>query len=341
MLQFVNRGPFIATPAVFPNPQGVDSVYVFVKGTFDLQGRLLPADQQVPLTISDQYFAEPLETSLKAPSDLTLGKPGTDVLLLGHALAPAGVKVQRMDVSLAVGPVKKTVRVFGKRTWRKALLTGLVATEPELFERMPLRWEHAFGGTVALAGELPRKESYPQNPVGAGFRFGSKTRPAEGDLLPQIENPENPIQSWKDCPSPVGFGPIASHWQPRLGYAGTYDEAWQKNRAPYMPKDFDPRYFHSASADQTVPGHLQGGEAVEILGVLASGACRFSVPSYRHVAQCRLGSHHERLSMKLETVFIDTDAGRMMLTWAGNYCSGRDTLRIDEITIDSTPFLTL
>ncbi|MFY0539342.1 DUF2169 domain-containing protein [Nannocystis pusilla] len=33
-------------------------------------------------------------------------------------------------------------------------------------------------------------------------------------------------------PPPVGFGPVAPQWQPRLGLAGTYDSQWMEQRAP-------------------------------------------------------------------------------------------------------------
>ena len=35
-------------------------------------------------------------------------------------------------------------------------------------------------------------------------------------------------------PAPVGFGPLAPHWQPRCDFAGTYDQAWQQDRYPVL-----------------------------------------------------------------------------------------------------------
>lgn len=35
-------------------------------------------------------------------------------------------------------------------------------------------------------------------------------------------------------------------WQPRLRYAGTYDQHWMDERLPFLPEDFDLRYFQSA-----------------------------------------------------------------------------------------------
>ena len=43
-----------------------------------------------------------------------------------------------------------------------------------------------------------------------------------------------------------GVGPVARHWQPRASYAGTYDEAWRRQRAPIGRTDFDERFFCGA-----------------------------------------------------------------------------------------------
>ena len=36
---------------------------------------------------------------------------------------------------------------------------------------------------------------------------------------------------------------MAPHWLPRRAWAGTYDDAWRISRAPYLPADFDARFF--------------------------------------------------------------------------------------------------
>ncbi|MBK9989731.1 MAG: DUF2169 domain-containing protein [Verrucomicrobia bacterium] len=328
---------------MFPNPQGLDTIYIYIKGTFDLNGRLLPADQQVPIAAAEQFYDDPMKSSVRLPSDLTLCKLGTDVLLSGHAQAPAGEKVHSLDVLLAVGSVNKKVRVFGRRMWRKSFPGGFVATDPVPFERVPLRWELAFGGeaTIKDGNKSARQELHRQNPLGRGFRISDKAKPVDGDELPQIENPSTLIRSWKDQPAPIGFGPVPAHWQPRLGYAGTYDEAWQKGRAPYMPKDFDAKFFYAASEDQQVHGYLQGGEIVEVAGMDPRGLVRFSLPRYLHSVECRSGTKAEPVAINLETVFIDMDTGRVMMTWAGNLCTGRDTLRVEEIVVQSVSQLIL
>ena len=88
MLQVTNSTPFAATLMVLPDVAGIDTVYAVVKGTFAIGARLTPADEQLPVTMADQHYADPATTNIRAPSDVCLGKPGTDVVLIGSAWSP-------------------------------------------------------------------------------------------------------------------------------------------------------------------------------------------------------------------------------------------------------------
>jgi hypothetical protein len=57
--------------------------------------------------------------------------------------------------------------------------------------------------------------------------------------------------------------------------------------------------------------------------------------------QCHFGGSPKAIDMKLETVSIDTDARQVVMTWVGQLCTASDTMRISEITIDSTLHLAL
>src|SRR5690348_12995383 len=121
MLQLKNDTGLAATMFLSPDPDGVDTLYAVVKGTFALDAPLDAAGEpplvaeQLPVTVSPEYRGDPGTSSLKVASDIYLLKPATDVLLVGHARAPGGRPTSWMDVGLAVGPVRKAVRVFGDR----------------------------------------------------------------------------------------------------------------------------------------------------------------------------------------------------------------------------------
>ncbi len=330
MLQFQNNTGFEGTLFATPDEQGVDSIYAVVKGTFDLERGLAPAEQQVPVALADEYYGEPGASSIRVPSDVGLEKPGTDVLLVGHAYPPGGRPAVYVDVWLTVGPIRKVVRVFGDRQWRSDGI-GYVLTSPEPFEAMPLVWERAYGGAALDAAE-PQEE--PRNPVGTGFRAPGSDTPVEEIRPPNLENPYAPITGWKDRPPPACFAPICAHWEPRRSYAGTYDEAWQQQRAPSLPADFDPRFFQLAPPDQVWPGHLAGGEQVEIVGASPAGPLSFRLPAVGVRVTYVVDGSREVRPAKLDTVLIEPDAGRVVLVWRSRLACDKKVLRVESVIAD-------
>ncbi len=142
MLQFRNDSPFSGTILLLQDPAGVDSLYTVIKATFAIRPFLALADTQVPIAVEPEYHGDPDASSLKVPSDISLMKPGTDVLLIGSAYAPGGRSTTHVDVSLAVASIRKTVRVFGDRSWVGDV--GVSISRPAAFEVMPLVWERAY-----------------------------------------------------------------------------------------------------------------------------------------------------------------------------------------------------
>jgi len=329
MLQVRNGTPFKTGIMMLPDARGVDTLFAVVKGTFALGDRLALADVQVPVVPADQHHDDPAMSSVRVPSDVCLGKPATDVLLLGSAWAPRGTPTAQMDVSLRVGPVAKTVRVFGDRVWEVDAAGARIAPVAP-FVRVPLVWERAYGGT-SLTEKGPA--SYARNPVGVGFGAAVGGRPSSGSPLPNIEDPAALIGSWKDAPGPAGFAPLAAHWQPRCSYAGTYDERWQTQRSPYLPDDFDPRFFQLAAPGLIAGSYLQGGEPVEILGASERGAERFVLPALRVMVNYRLGdAAHDRAAV-LDTVILEPDVRRVVMVWRASWPCDKKALRVKEVGV--------
>lgn len=327
MLQLKNRTPFKASLMLLPDRDGVDTLFAAVKGTFALEPRLSLADEQVPVSLADQYHGDPAASSIKVPSDVCLGKPGTDVLLVGTAWAPRGAPTWQMDVSLAAGPLSRTVRVFGDRAWDSGP-GGASMTWLEPFVRMPLVWERAFGG-ADLTQRGPVVDQ--RNPVGVGFRTSGGSTPVAGQRLPNVEDPAALISSPGDAPSPAGFAPVAPHWEPRKSYVGTYDEAWQANRSPYLPVDFDPRFFQVAPLGLSAHGHFRGDEVIAVIGATPAGLLQFQLPAVRPAVTYRLTRSAETRPAALETILIEPDAGRVVLTWRASLRCDKRALKIREV----------
>ncbi len=337
MLQVDNRTPFTATLAVFADVGGVETAYLAVKAAFQITpDGLLPTTRPVPLLPGDVYWGDPALTGLRAAGELTLSKPATDVVVLGSAVAH-GEGVRAMPLSLRVGPVASRLLVFGPRRWQKQGLQWK-PSDPEVFHRVPLRWELAFGGFERLApGEQPQAFE-PRNPVGCGF-IGARESGFEDRPLPQIEHPEQRLQAPGDRPPPVGWAPIPPHWSPRRGYAGTYDAAWQKRRAPFLPQDFDPRFLQTAPPALVAPGHLVGGEPVQLVGCRPGGqALTFELPRCTLGALFRFRGGELDIRPVLDGVIIEPDQPRVQLVWRAALAVDKHLLKLSEVRVDCAEY---
>jgi hypothetical protein len=330
MLQLENDTAFVAALSVLPDRDGVESAYAVVKATFVLTGaepQLAP--RQAPLLAADVFYGDPAQTSLRALGEFGLPKPATDVLLIGQALA-ARADTRVLDVALRVGLVHKTVRVFGERRWEKGA-SGWQPSFPEPFDAIPLRWELAFGGRAAEPVDASEYE--PRNPVGRGF-VGRRDTVIADRPLPNLEDPRQLLRAPFDRPAPACFAPIAPTWVPRRDYAGTYDAAWQRERAPYLPRDFDPRYFQGAPVDLIAPGYLSGGEPVEVIGCTLGEPLRFALP------RCTLGFEFDfdgsRLPIepRLEMVLLEPDHQRLQLLWRAGIPVDKRLLKLRAVEVE-------
>jgi len=311
MWQIDNRTPFAAERGWVRDRDGAEIWLVALKCTFDIHpdGTLEVSKEQPPVLRAPEYHGEPGKSSVKFESDLVLTKCTTDVFVVGHACAPEGIPVQQLDVGFRVGPVQKMLRVFGDRVW-----DGAGPTPPQPFLQMPLTYERAFGG-VDSRSATPEQDWDWRNPVGTGFAVSPEN--LRGTAVPNIEYPGALVNSWKDRPNPAGFGPIASHWQPRAGFAGTYDDRWMKERQPLLPDDFDDRFFQAAPPDQQAPAFLRGGEPVVLLRMTPQGDLRFQLPRIFPGFETQFfdGSRMLHKVRKLHTVILEPDFPRVSLVW--------------------------
>jgi hypothetical protein len=311
MWQIENRTPFAAERGWVRDRDGAEIWLVALKCTFDIypDGTVGVSKEQPAVLRVPEYHGEPGKSSVKFESDLVLTKCTTDIFVVGHARAPNGIPVDQLDVGFRVGPVQKMLRVFGDRVW-----DGPGPTPPQPFLEMPLVYERAFGGADSRS-ETPERDWEWRNPVGTGFAVAREN--LEGSPAPNIEYPGELINSWNDRPNPAGFGPIAGHWQPRAGFAGTYGDRWMKERQPLLPDDFDDRFFQAAPSDQQAPAFLRGGEPVILLHMTARGDLRFQLPRIFPGFETLFfdGTRVLHKDRKLHSVILEPDFPRVSLVW--------------------------
>lgn len=298
---------------------------VVIKGTYEvLNGRTVRSESQQPLETVDRYDGEPGASSLACENDFAPIKPMIDVVVRGHAFGPDRRPCQSCVVELWVASARKRVRVHGPRVWRPGV-AGLVPSTAATFERQPLRWELAYGGTTENGCEL-------RNPIGVGLADGVPEHAAVGTVAPSIESVDAPIERWGTRHVPVGLGPIARSWQPRLQAAGTFDEPWRRDRFPLLPADFDYAHFNIAPEDQR-HAELAPGTTLTAINMSPAGLFVAEVPPPPPAIAFHFDDGVLERVAVLDTIVLEPEPGRMMASWRAHVQLGRKPSRLREITI--------
>jgi hypothetical protein len=338
MFGLVNRTPFVASLIPGLGKDDVAHLTVLAKGTFSIPastGPLTIAEQQVPFLAVDQCNGpDPATSCVRIESDVCPAKPGTDVVLVGHAHAGARPR-SSVDVGLRVANLRKVVRVSGERCWVDVGLSWEISRPPVVFQRMPLVYERAYGGADRSHPDPARHGSEERNPVGTGVAASSAKARMKGLALPNLEDPRHPIKSWKDRPPVAGFGFVGRGWLPRRTWAGTYDRRWQEQRSPLLPDDFDPRFFQGAPSDQVVTPHLRGGEPVQVSNCSANGMLAFSLPriDLSIAVDWAGGKRSEVMPYVLDTVVIEPDDNRVVVCWRSTFRCGRRLRQVRRVVV--------
>ena len=288
-----------------------------VQAAFSVAQGALRVEIDAPaINVAGETWGPPEVSSIKYEPQFAFTKLSTDVVLIAAGQTPQPTVT--LDVGLRVGPLQKIVRVFGDRYWVK---TGgqIFATKPQPFTRMPLVYERAFGGWDRAHKDEGKWTFDKRNPVGRGY--GDPLRFVEEGkvLLPNIEDPNHLIKRYGDTPPPAGVGFISPNWQPRVQYAGTYDAAWEKDRKPLLPVDFDRRFFNGASPGLIATAYLKGDEEVAVVNAAPVTPLRFRLPGVPPPA-CRIGLRNgttELVRTNLDTLIVNTDEMRLLLLWRG------------------------
>lgn len=317
-----------------------------VRATFDFaaNGDLMTfAKQQTPIVFGDKFdgpvSSDPLRAVVQDDGDLLPYKPGTDILVSGHAVAPNGHAQPSWLASICVGQVKKELRLHGPRQFRKDFF-GWRLDPSESVARVRLDYRAAFGGcfdvpNALTADGLPDAIKHPGNPAGCGWLpdpadYKTLSKPARQHIAkwikgltvlpaPQIEAASEPIKHPQRKVAAQGMGAIARWWEPRLGYQGTFDERWRTKRYPQLPENFDSRFYQSAHPDLIVSPHLDCDETVTLTGLLPQPQ-EMRLPGWRLIAVVKHVSGEQSVSLPLlDTVRFDLDAGQATLVWRTHF----------------------
>jgi hypothetical protein len=335
MLQLRNETSYQAERGVLLDKDGNHILTVITKATWKWNEEHsvdLHPDQE-PVRLFPIWAGEPGKSSLLRECEMVAEHPGTDITLNATAYAPQGKMAKALDVNVTVGKVSKSLRIFGDRHWEKGLL-GPKMSDPDLFDAMPIVYERAFGGTIP-GGD--NEVFAPRNPIGKGFIVNKDEM--DGTPLPNIQDPDNLIEAWKDRPTVAGFGAIPAMWEPRKGYGGTYDKDWKRNRSPLWPEDCDPRHHQSANPAMVSQEPLMGGERAKLRGLTPEQECEFKLPRIWLTVTARTKTTGTRMPVQLDRVIIEPNDKKFLMVWRASLNCRSDARRVSEIIVATKPML--
>jgi hypothetical protein len=320
-------------------PDGRELLVIIVKGTFQIPPRGRAAElaaEQVQLVEADVFAGEPGVSAPLYETDYVPRKPRCDVLLNGSAYAPGGYPTERVRVGLRVAGMTKVFDVVGNRVWRE--VAGIVTTSrAEPFTTMPIGYHNAFGGIDRSHPDPSRHRTYLPNHAGQGFFHNLETHVFSGKPLPNTEDPNDPVAAPNGRYRPMAFGPIGRGWEPRPQFAGTYDERWIENVFPFLPADFDERYYQAAPADQQV-AYLRGGEQVTLFNLSPQGRADFALPSGGVPVTFLLKNGEEiHVESVIDTLTLEPDLNRFTLVWRASRPLRRDIFEVAQVVAGVMP----
>ncbi len=315
-MELVNETKLVAGYTMATDKTGREWLVVVAKGTYGIPARpddepqLL--DEQVPLVMTDEFTGEPGFSATLYELDFAPRKPRCDVLLNGSCHAPGGKPATKVTVTLQVGTLTKTFNVVGNRKYSAGLLYR-TAGVPEPFTVMPISYNNAYGGVDKPSEDPKTHQWYPQNHAGVGYYPGASPKALDGKPLPNTEEIGQAVSKPNGSYRPMAFGPVGRSWQPRIKWAGTYDKKWLDETRPFLPGDFDERYFQCAPEDQQTD-YLRGGKEVVLTNLTPHGRLAFKLPTMKVPFEFFYKNGDRRkLASVIDTLVLEPDKKRFML----------------------------
>lgn len=328
-----NQTPFATGQSFTQDDHPGDIVWmVGVKATFKIDfesHKIEIAEEQEDLKDADEFRDEATNSSILNPCDFALSKKKIDVLLQATAYAPEEKPVTELMTGLIVGPLRKTLTVYGNRVYDR-FMGKLFQSPPSKFIQMPLIYEKAYGGF-----DRDSEDDYPpyelRNPIGTGFY---KKRSSATDLsLPNIEYADFPTAGSSKKNKVAGYGPIAPHWSPRIDYAGTIDENGERDITNIRPPDFDPIYYQQAPEDQHIE-EIHGGEPVVLYNMHPEfSEIKTHLPQIEIEFKTLIENEVITKPGRLQSIHITPDEGKLRMVWQANFSNGVDPSAIKTTSV--------
>lgn len=242
------------------------------------------------------------------PDDAQFYREGVAVTASGFVYMADGMASSGL-ASLRVGKVERRVRATGPRVWQRGVSGGVVPSAATPVDRVPMRWEHAYGGSydvpasvIEVEGEdfivPPHPNAYPLNMMGTGF-FLEADR-AIGEALPLLEDPEAPLARWDDRPEPTCFAPYPLHGGLRMTSVVN-----PENKKVDLSRS---RRLSSRACPKLTFEELPPSTPIRLEGMRPRGdVLSFEVPPSPAAVDVQIGHATKTVELELDTIDIDAE----------------------------------
>jgi hypothetical protein len=282
-------------------PKGSTVLTVVCKATYKLEPGTSPlAESQDDVNSRDLHAENNTKLGLHSANDLVPFKPRADVTVVGKAFAPPNELASSVIARVRVGTVDKKVEVHAERYINRR---GQLKAKA-FFSKMPIGYDRAPGGPTTI------------NPIGLGLETPADENgrvPLPNIQMPgEVPIPGSPLTPW-------GLGPVAAMWPTRKALRGSLEaqpsgDDWLETQ---IPQDTNWAFFNVAPIDQQLD-EIRADETIHLehlhpkeptLDTKLSG-CRPCVFVERSTGA-------QRVKMKADTLWIDTNRLVQTLTWRG------------------------
>lgn len=297
-MELINNTPFPSKFYSFVINETEKSATPIVRVTFDLRSNKPITEKGQSWPVSMKPWTCRYGT---IPSDGVFRKDGVDVAVLGDAMELNGRPTRAINVSVNIaGKLNHRITVFGNRQWVRKKIE-LSISDPKPFTSLPLTESLAYGGFGIWDGlEVP----YPKNIHGKGYLIEEQY--VENSFLPNIENPNDLITTWKDQPNPVGIGMCNADGLKAEKYVAYNTEK----------KDLEINYrLFNQSFPSMIVDDLNTGEEIVVKGVSKDGVFKATVPKLTLFMKVKIGDKKLEKEMQYDQIVLLPNEKKLFMTY--------------------------
>lgn len=297
--------------------------------TCDIEiGRLVIATEQRPIE---------LDPDLPYPHDgIWMKERAASVCVTGFVYPPTEGPATEAEASVEVGDRLVRVVAIGPRVWRKGVGDRLSMTEPRPFSRMPMTWEHAYGGRTTRPWTTTKRDGvelivpggeshHPHNPDGKGFYLAADR--AVDQPLPMLEDPDDRLRAIDHYPEPRCFAPYSVKGGLRAKLVTDDEGNIKRHDVPRLA---------SRAAPALTFEDIPAGTPIRVRGMRPRGEeLGFDVPPVPWAVNVAVGPDATEVEPRLDAVDVDAEAATVRFLFRATF--DYDLVRYEERTVTAVP----